>query len=150
MIKTQEVIFKVGDRVKRIKGFHLKMKVNDEDVIVSISRETCIDLNYYGKNHDLKNFELVQPLKTNNNLSNMTNEELIAEIKNRYPEGTIINSLGGTHNVKVVYTNKNFYWEGNMFRIDKNCALYDQRVGGMWAKIVKSVESQIINNYQIF
>ena len=78
----------------------------------------------------------------------MTDEEIIAEARIRYPIGTIVNSLGGCQGETITNLNT-YYWEGRHFRINSDCSIY-RKDTGQWATIVKLPEPVIINNYEIY
>jgi hypothetical protein len=79
----------------------------------------------------------------------MTDEELKAEIKRRYPVDTVVDSLGGSVGY-VIRGHDEMYWQDNYYRVSRDCALYDKRHGGRWAVVVKAVEPQVINQYEIY
>lgn len=103
--KEEKWIPKVGDWVKRVKDEHLGMKVGDVDQITEIENSGIKLAKFKNSNnngnHSLSN--LVKALPHEIPTEQLSKEELLAEVKKRYPEGTIVNCANGNNKkIKVV------------------------------------------------
>lgn len=80
-----------------------------------------------------------------------TEEELalLEEAKRKYPEGTVINSLGGCRNFKCAGHDFHFRYNRNTHNITAyGVTLYS---GGKWAEIINTEDTnQVINNYSFY
>lgn len=81
----------------------------------------------------------------------MTREQLLQKAKDLYPPGTVFKS---SYSHKIVTTrNSDFSISGDLkeihIKVEENATSYCILYNGMWAEIVKPVEPQINNTYEI-